>query len=346
MSSIFWADSFFQEISRSFVGKQWTINESTILVFKIVFFVTFLSIILYFFQNSLKKRKAKHSPFIITNPNEIYKILNDSITYRSTFELSFSDVHVFFAKCTPLKLKEDVIVIELPIDATPQPDWIKRKIYIYLTVFHKKRRQFYYFESQILSFYSTEDSNYLEIKIPSLIEIRQKRKHFRIDVSLKDFECIKIYFSKEKKNVINESQLPQSVFEFNKEDYNGLTNLSSLPVSLENISAGGIRLGFSNEFKKIHNFDVNNAPYIIIFMQFYIEEQIKKLFLLCEVKNFAKDYYTGDIELGLQFKKICQVNKENDSFVWTDVNEEEGIDEIAKFVFIKNQELIRKGLTE
>ncbi len=344
MSSIFGAYNFLEEIKNSFQNKQWTINESTLLVLKFVFFTIFIGVFVYIFQNLWRKRSLKESPFIISDTFQIYQILEDSLAYRSTFEFSFSEPHTFLVKCSPKKLEKNVITLELPPNIKPTNEWINRKMFVYLTIFYRKRPRYYFFESQITSHYQVKDFYYIDIKVPSLLEIKQKRKFFRIETSIKDFERIEIYFI-DNKRPLKIAQLPTPAFSFQKESIEDTTSLSSLPVTIINISAGGIRLGFTNKFKRTHGFDVDDPPYILIFIQFNIEGQKKSLYLICEVKNYSKDYYTANIEVGLQFKQRGRLNPETGSVEWYNVKEDEGVDEIAKFVFIKNQELIRKGLT-
>jgi len=101
----------------------------------------------------------------------------------------------------------------------------------------------------------------------------------------------------------------------------------------------------SNTLKKIVDFNVEQPPDIVIFLVFYEEDKKRAIFLWCQVKNHKEDYITKDLEIGLQFIKEGIVDSKNKTkILWKKIPPQQGQDNIAKWVFIKNLMLIKKEM--
>ena len=320
------AKSYLARISESFIYNKWELSNTTILILEIILLLILVSILFYLLQkrNQEKKELEKKHPFVIKESNEIRRIFEQTLNERSKFEVSFSKKHKFFSHCSPVELKKKSIVLELPVNIVPTKEWNKRPVYVYFSISGKRPgvKNYYYFESEIQSFFSEGNYHFIVVKLPNILEIKQKRRHFRIEASNKDFEKIVVYF----------------LYHQKKMDL-------SFPISIVNISAGGIRLKIKRQFKKEVGFSIDNPPLILIFLSFFIEKKKRNILFLCQVKNFHEDYITKDLEIGLQFIKQGFIDPKHKNVIkWKEVKEDEGQDLIARWVFLKDLSLIRKGI--
>ncbi len=348
MNTQFLARSYLAQVSESFITKQWELTGTTLLILEIIALTTLVILLIYLIQKRIRTFKRRHasSPFIKKEPKKILDILNKALIDRSKFEVSFSQKQKFSANCSLEDIQKNSLVLELPLNIFPKSNWKGRKIYVYFSVPGEKfgHRTYYFFESEIISFFSKGDINYIIVKIPDYMELKQKRRHFRIEAHNKDFDKIIVYLIRNQAKITNIYHLPKPIFQYIKEKDKG--DGVSLDLSIINISAGGIRIKLSNEFKKAIGFDVQNPPDLIIFLKFYNEDKEKRLFLWCKMRNYNEDYITKDLEIGLQFIKQGIIDPRNKtSILWKDINPEDGQDDIGRWVFLKNLYLIRKGIT-
>ncbi len=347
MEITFLEKSYLARISESFVNQKWEISDSTVLVLQVIGFLILFSIVISLIQKrrAKKKQALNPSPFAISDRKEIRKIFEKSLEDRSKFELSFSEKHKFSSNCNIVEIKKKSLVLELPMNIVPSSEWKGRNVYLYFSIPTDKsgRRIFYYFESRIITTFSQKDSHFIEIEFPEFLEIKQKRKFFRIWVKNEEFDRIVVYFLPPHSKIETIFDLPKPVFEFKKNN----KKEGPLPISLINLSAGGIRIKLSNKLRKETKFDVENPPDILLYLTFSLEGKNKKLLLWCQVKNYNEDHITRDIELGLQFIKQAILDpKDKKKIMWKKIPEQDGHEHIGKWVFLKNLSLIRKGVTE
>ncbi|GAB6162555.1 hypothetical protein JCM12298_17140 [Desulfothermus naphthae] len=341
------AKSYLARISESFIYNKWELSSTTILILEIILIVVLLCIFFYLIQRRYQQKKELElkNPFTIKNREEIRRIFDQTLNERSKFEVSFSKKHKFFSNCSPVELKKDSIILELPANIVPTKEWNKRPVYVYFSISGRRPgvKNYYYFESEMLYFFSKSNYHFIVVKLPDILEIKQKRRHFRIEARNNDFEKVVIYFFYNQDKINSVYDLPEPVFEYKKSNKNEKD--ISYPISIVNISAGGIRLKITRQFKREIGFDVDNPPLILIFLSFFIEKRKINIFLLCQVKNHNEDYITKDIEIGLQFIKEGFIDpKKNNIINWKEIKEDEGQEYIARWVFLKNLSLIRKGL--
>ena len=341
------AKNYLARVSESFIYNKWELSDTTILILEIILLLILVSILFYLLQkrNQQKKELEKKQPFIIKKTNEIRRIFEQTLNERSKFEISFSKKHKFFSNCSPVELKKKSIVLELPVNIIPTKEWNKRPVYVYFSISGKRPgvKNYYYFESEIQYFFSKANFHFIVVKLPNILEIKQKRKHFRIEASNKDFEKVVVYFLYHQKRIDSIYDLPEPVFEY-KRSKEGEMDVSH-PISIVNISAGGIRLKIKRQFKREVGFDINNPPIIVIFLSFFIEKKKISILLLCQVRNYNEDYITKDLEIGLQFIKQAFIDPKDKNLIkWEEIKEDEGQDQIARWVFLKNLSLIRKGI--
>ena len=341
------AKSYLARISESFIYNKWELSNTTILILETILLLILVSILFYLLQkrNQKKKELEKKHPFVIKKNNEIRRIFEQTLNERSKYEVSFSKKHKFFSHCSPVELKKKSIVLELPVNIVPTKEWNKRPVYVYFSISGKRPgvKNYYYFESEIQSFFSEGNYHFIVVKLPNILEIKQKRRHFRIEASNKDFEKIVVYFLYNQKRIDSIYDLPEPVFEY-KKSKEGEMDVSH-PISIVNISAGGIRLKIKHQFKKKVGFSIDNPPLILIFLSFFIDKKKRGIFLLCQIRNFHEDYITKDLEIGLQFIKQGFIDPKHKNVIkWKEVKEDEGQDLIARWVFLKDLSLIRKGI--
>ncbi len=276
---------------------------------------------------------------------------------RSKFELSFSDQPKFAAICTLIDVKKNSLSLELPLKVTPTSEWIGKKIFLYFSISQEKNKKiFYFFESRILNYFSELNGYYLEIEFPSTMEIKQKRRHFRIEAKNSEFERLMLYLIKPEQEINEIKDLPKPIFVYppkkEKEKEKGKegeedkkAKETTPPIQIVNISAGGIRLKFSNKIKKALSLDMENPPDVLLYLSFLDGKRKKKLLLWCRPRNYFEDFVTRDIEVGMEFIKEASLDpKDKKRLVWRKISSEEGQDDLAKWVFLKNLRLIQKGI--
>ncbi len=307
-------------------------------------------ILIYILLQRIKRyrRRNKPSPFIKTNKAELREILLTSMTERSKFEMSFSDQPKFAAICTLVDVSRDNLTLELPLNITPTSDWVGKEIFIYFSTSRERtKRIFYFFSSRILRYYGQGNGYYLEIEFPHFIEIKQKRRHFRIEAKNEEFNRVLLYLISPEQQIKEIEHLPRPIFRFPipHEEKEGEKEKPS-PVQIINISAGGIRIKFSNEMKKALSIDMENPPDFLLYISFEDNGKKKKLLLWCRPRNYFEDFVSRDLEIGMEFIKEGFLDpKDKKRILWKRISPEEGQDDVAKWVFLKNLRLIQKGIT-
>ena len=196
MNSLFLIKNYLIQISEGFTNQKWGLTNTTIII--LIILIIFTSVLLYFFQKRIKgaKKDIEEQPFIKKNPKEIRDILNNALENRSKFELSFSEAHKLSSNCTLSNITKNSLELELPLNIIPKSSWKNRKVYIYFSVRGDKggNRLYYFFSSEILSVFSKKNINYLSINFPCFLELKQRRRYFRINVTNKDFDRLIFIF--------------------------------------------------------------------------------------------------------------------------------------------------------
>ncbi len=346
MGLIFRTQTFLQRISESFVHNKWELSPKAILLIHLITLLAIGLILIYIILQRIRiyRQRKKPGPFVKTNKAEIREILLTSMVERSRFELSFSDQPKFAALCTLVDLSGESLTLELPLNITPTSEWIGREIFIYFsTAKERNKRIFYFFKSKIIRYYNQLKGYYVEIEFPSYIEIKQKRRHFRIEAKNDDFDRVIFYVINPEEDIREVKQLPKPIFIYPPPTEK--QNKPS-PIQIVNISAGGIRLKFSNEIKKALSLNTENLPDILLYLSFQDNGKKKKILLWCRPRNYFEDFVTRDLEVGMEFIKEGFLDpKDKKRILWKRISPEEGQDDLAKWVFLKNLRLIQKGVT-
>jgi len=275
----------------------------------------------------IRKPEEYVSPGLISDPQDIIEKLDQAIVQRSKFEFGFqADVDQNpLARCTILDVGEQNFNIELPGYIQATPEWIKKTIYCFFNLKAKKgslHPVFYYMSTTIEGLSSAgDDRTIVTLKIPAELEIKQKRRHLRLDVTPADIPFLHIWpvkFDKEHKIISDISLLGKPLFGSGEADLNNARAV--------NISASGIRVQVDNEALNELNMEVGKGKVFFVHFALTVPEEKTGLDLwtVSKVQNTFKEYMGKTTDLGMEFvgRGMPEANGDSVNIKWFKVTGE------------------------
>ncbi len=342
---------FLNEIKDSFF-RLWH-NPDALPYLLATFLAIFFVILVGILYNQLVRRRQYRSvlpPGWYVDADKIREILEIALDQRSKFELRFlpTDHSRRATACTLLDIGVETLLLEPPAYVEAGQHWMGREIECFFRV-NEDRGQisFYRFTSTVQSVsYSPQGLAQVELEFPKLLHNHQKRGFLRISPPVHLFMGVAIWL---------ERNLPQDergaptadLSQWGRPLFTYIPDKQGNPVQVNNISAGGLRLGIQRSAVKGRDIKLRISDRIVVLLDLYDPEIERKqrFWLRGRVQNFQEDFETRDLEIGLQFVGVGRLAEDGEKRVtWHDVGED-GIESLAVWVMQRHLELFReKGI--
>lgn len=286
--------------------------------------------------------------YMIVKKSVIMDVMQQALEERSKFEMKFlpSEYTRPVAVCSLEELDASSLTFDLGPDLKATRSWINRMTEFYFRVQGGKKQHVYYrFASPIVGVRRlTNNVNCIVVEFPETIELQQKRAHLRIEPPSQYLLGAAIWQEKgeEKPALVKKWGKPHLVFQPGK---------AVNPFSIEDLSAGGLRLMVTRAALRENNFNVGVGQRLYLILDLYDPETSRKrrFWLLCRVQHVYEDFETRNAEFGLQFVLHGRLKKENDEEAalqveWKPVTNE-GVELLGGWIMKRHLELYRdKGI--
>ncbi|MFP4083445.1 MAG: hypothetical protein ACLFP9_05400 [Desulfonatronovibrio sp.] len=319
----------------------------------ILLYLVLLSVVLislfYFVKKRLDARRESgtQSFFKIGSGSEIERILDSALQYNSRFDLHLSGqkVEIF---CLFKEYNKDYLLLEPPSQMKISPKLAGREVEVFFKVKpHGEKLSFYKFKSTIIEIVSEERSYFIKLRKPDLLEMDQKRQHFRLEPPLgyiKKLEVRKVSHDRKGNYHKHISKFGEPYWSYQAGDENP-------PIHLMDISGGGVRLKVStHESRMDKDFIKENPKLLISLVLLYDQDDPGSAEYFHLIGRLKKEYYDGmgNHVLGLQFEFMAVLDPDKKVITgWKPVKPEEGIEELSTWVVKTHLKLYReKGLTQ
>ncbi len=323
------------------------INKETLLG---AAFVLLAVIILFFLGKGvnfllLKIRPRDIPTNWIIGRKKIASLLNEAMDARSKLEMRFlpSSPSRKSTYCSLERIEKNNLALEISSSIKVSRHWVSRNVEVFFKISHKEKSVFYRFESSILGIRNLNNGliNVL-LSVPDIIELQQKRAFLRVKPPTEYLMGCAIWqpesVSPERQTNVKTWGMPLLYYTPEK---------GSNPIIVENLSAGGIRLGFSREARGMLSEGINiGMPFLLMLDIFDPETQRKRRFWLhAKLQNLFEDYTSRNLELGLQFVRWGRPKTESaPQLEWVAVGGE-GIELLATWVMRRHLELFRSKVS-
>lgn len=301
--------------------------------------------LLYFFIQKIFVREPEPLPLgRVTVREDVIHILRWALDLRSKVELSFErgDQSRQTLACSIVDLGDAGILLELPGHVEPSRAWIGRMAECYFRVKVDKRNTlFYWFSSTILDLKSHGDYPAILLAFPEGVDLKQKRRHLRIDPPSRSVRDLAIWTAK----------FGENGFERDTNSWGPplirMTDKNS-PLHLINLSASGLRSSISSR-PAVVDLDLLDKGQMI-FIHLHLNEpsgtEPLDYWLLGRIQNFYIDSQNHFAECGVLFIARGEVDPSSPVLrSWATITPEEGINDLESWVFKRHLELYRdKGL--
>ncbi len=337
--------SYLETVKGGFQGVG--INQETLINAGAVIFAVF---VLFFLGKGVNLLLAKIRPRDIPDnwiigKKRILSLLQLAMDDRSKFELRFlpSSPSRKSTYCSLESIEKDNLALEVSSNIKATRHWISRNAEIYFKISQKDKAIFYRFEASILGIRNLSNGIiHVLISVPDLVELQQKRAFLRVKPPSEYLMGCAIW---QPKSLPNEKQTNVKTWGMPLLYYT--PEKGSNPIVVENLSAGGIRLGFQREARAMLTEDlVIGAPFLLMVDIFDPEVQRKRRFWLhAKLKNLYEDFTSRNIELGLQFVRWGRPKNDGSSQLeWVEISSE-GIELLASWVMRRHLEMFRSKVS-
>jgi len=287
------------------------------------------------------------NPFKVASPEKIQEILDTAWAQSSRLELYFRTRGQHLS-CLFQNLSRDSLVIEPPQHIKPKKSWLNRRVIVFFNVrIDRQKRVYYKFESNLIGFPVINNEPLLELAVPDVLNMEQKRVHLRLEPPLTYVKSIKVW------RVLHnrDGSLPRDIASREEPlaDYTSVESKSVL--KLADLSGGGIRLGIAKKLISCMEDFIKENPSLIIFLQLRDktdqDQNVHTFYLVGRIKNYFTDQQ-GYYVLGMQYEYSARLDPETGGIVgWEKVDPEEGVEEVINWVVQKHLQFYReKGVTD
>ncbi len=293
----------------------------------------------------LKIRPRDIPPNWIIGKKRIAALLTEAMNKRSKFEMRFlpSSPSRKSTYCSLERIEKNNLALEISSTLKVSRNWISRNVEVFFKISHKDKAVFYRFEASILGIRNLNSGLiHVLLSVPDIIELQQKRAFLRVKPPSEYLMGCAIWqpeaVSLERHTNVKTWGMPILYYTPEK---------GSNPIAVENLSAGGIRLGFSREARGMLAKELNiGMPFLLMLDIFDPESQRKRRFWLhAKLQNLYEDYTSRNMELGLQFIRWGRPKNDAASQLeWTKVGGE-GIELLATWVMRRHLELFRSKVS-
>ena len=287
------------------------------------------------------------NPFKVASPEKIQEILDTAWAQSNRLELYFRTRGQHLS-CLIQELSRDSLVIEPPQHIKPRQGWLNRRVIVFFTVrIDRQKRVYYKFESSITGFPLINNVPMLELAVPDVLSMEQKRVHLRLEPPLAYIKCMRLWRVLHNKD----GSLPRDIAS-RAEPLAQYTASEGKPVlKLADLSGGGLRIGIAKSLLGSMEEFIKENPSLIIFLQLRDkpdqDSQVNTYYLVGRIKNYFTDQH-GYYILGMQYEYSARLDPDTGDIVrWEKVDPEEGVEGVVNWVVQKHLQFYReKGVPD
>lgn len=293
----------------------------------------------------VREQKKQLTPIgWIDSPNQIEQIFNNAVSQRSTFELQFPHRGVQrrpILRCAPEEFSSSGLVIEAEGVKTIARGWTGRLVNCYFKINAKGQHIYYAFSTTIKSVeIKLHGRCSLTLHIPEKLENRQKRAFLRITPPQEYLLGSILWMG---------SQLPQLedlpyMERWPKPTLVMLPGKGKEQFEISDISAGGMRITIPRKEMITEGIELGVAEQLVLILDLLNPDDRSRmrLWLHCRVQNFASQYDTHNLEVGVQFLAWGQLKDGQTSIEWFTLNRSPEIDRLGNWIIRRHLELFRE----
>lgn len=339
---------FLEGVKGSFrtVGFDWDIINALLLVFGLVAVLYLLGRAFNEIRARLRNRDIP-AHWIVKKP-EIRRILQQALDQRSKFEMKFlpSDYARPVAVCSLIDFDDASLSFEIGRDVQATKRWMEKTAEFFFSLRGPKKNQiFYRFTGPIVGIKRLPDNvSSLLIAYPDKIELQQKRAFLRLEPPPQYLLGCALWLDKGQ-------PMPENVKKWGRPKLMLQPGKAANPLSVQDISAGGLRLLLTRSAIKTLGTELGIANNLYLMLDLYDPEVARKrrFWLQCRIQHVFEDFESRDVEYGAQFMASGRLSKQDEegnelSIKWTPV-EEDGVELLGGWVMKRHLELYRdKGI--
>ncbi len=292
-------------------------------------------------------RHPKQGHHHMNQPRRIMALLEQGLTERSRFELTF-DTEILQGEgihSYPVALNTKELTLDLPDQVAPKPAWIGRPVTIYFSLMTQGHsRTFYTFQSTIAAIDRDPSGlNLLRILLPAHIAIGQRRMHFRLAPDKSTIFEVMLWLTPHQpwaKNHTGPTRwgLPMARHHLMQPE------TSSASLKIVDLSAGGCRIAIANNPRLNTYLDNNQSPDVLLFLSLLDQEGGNlEIYLVGKIRAVICDPLENTRSLGIAFTMTGHLQQPTGHHItWTPLSKEEGHPEIGNWVFKQHLNLFRQ----
>jgi len=313
-----------------------------------------LGIVLFFILGYLaysrlgsSTESQESNPFTVSSPEKIHEILDKAWAQNSRLELYFRTRGQHLS-CLIQDLSGDKLVIEPPQHIKLKKSWLNRSVIVFFSVrIDRQKRVYYKFESSITGFPVINSEPVLQLAVPGVLNMEQKRVHLRLDPPLAYVKSMRVW------QVLynSDGSLPRDISS-KAEPLAQYIPAESKPVlRLADLSGGGIRIKIAKSLLGSMEDFIKANPNLIIFLQLRDkpdqDSEVHNYYLVGRIRNYFTDQH-GYYILGMQYEYSARLDPDTGDIVrWEKVDPEEGVEDVVNWVVQKHLQFYReKGVPD
>ncbi len=295
----------------------------------------------------LARMRRNTSPARLDDPQKIMALLGRCLAERSRFELSFrqkliKNEGIF---CSLVSVHSEEILLELPSYVTPRQTWIGRPMEIYFSVASRGDARIYYiFESSIEAIDSQHSGQiFLRIARPDVINLGQRRMHFRLVPDNATISEASLWFAQDKITTKNHTG-PDAWGEPLAHRHLLAQEEDKPSLAVLDISAGGCRLSIKDS-EAINEFlEQDASPDVLLFFRLLDRESGHlEAWLQGKIRVIVCDPLNNTRSMGIEFMMNGRLEGKTDKhIIWTPLYKDEGHPHIGNWVFKQHLALFRQ----
>ena len=286
-------------------------------------------------------RKRKPSREEEQERRRIGDILDAAVVQRSRIHIRFDQAASTITGVTGSLLAVDngLMLLELDGVSALKDRFIGQSIACFFRIVEREDRHreiFYSFTTTILRIQqSPEKGVRVAVGLPQTVDGTQRRKSLRLKPDLQKFSHLAFWkYDASGGFDIAKPTLPHGHFK-------------SGHVSLDNMSAGGVRLTLRRTVIKDQELKMQKGDRFIVFFTFAekLPKQLEEYWLVVKINNLRLEPVSGDVTLGMEFIANGTRQPESGKIAWEKVGDNV-IDDLAQRIYQWHLSLYReKGLS-
>lgn len=256
-------------------------------------------------------------------------ILNQAVARRIKMDLQ---VEAGETRSRPMRgvcvsLTSDTLLIDVNLDA-PVNAWIGQKAHVYFLLKAEQGEEYYDFATPVLGIPQHGDGYALHIQAPTEFNHNQKRMFVRLKPSKELIEELILW------RLPADRDQPQNFSHLREAFCAG-------DPSIEDISAGGVRLGMKPLDPVVESFEAGVIGVMHLVARDKKDEQITlNLWLVCECV-LIRDEDAKKIFLSFKFRKWAKNPVGDEDFTWLPIRSTDGVPSLTAWIMRRQLEATR-----